>query len=457
MRMSSRAARAFWILICSLTISAASFGQDRPNVLLIIVDDLGAGDLACLGADDLQTPHLDKLFKTSLRLDTFYANCPVCSPTRASVLTGQSPDRVGVPGVIRTHAENSWGKFRPQTITLPLAMQQSGYQTAAVGKWHLGLEPEDHPQHHGFDLFRGFLGDMMDDYFNHRRHNINYMRDGTTEIDPEGHATDIFSGWAVDYIRSQKREAKDSTTKPWFMYLAYNAPHTPIQPPRDWLDTVRQRQPGIEDRRAKLVALIEHMDHGIGRVLQALTESDQVDNTIVVFTSDNGGQVNVGANNGPIRDGKGSMYEGGLRIPACIRVPGLANALHGQSADAPAFTADWMPTILELTDIECPNNLDGRSLVPLIRQPSDGWPEPREMYFVRREGGRAYGGLTCEALRWGDYKLVHNLPTSSFELFNLHKDPLESNDLSQSQPKVFRDMQLRLQKRVQSGGRVPWQ
>jgi arylsulfatase A-like enzyme len=453
-----------FLLLTLLLLAPAVVGQpphkdtapeqsSRPNILLIIVDDLGFADLACLGSDDMRTPHIDQLISRSLRLDRLYANCPVCSPTRASVLTGCYPDRVGVPGVIRTHSENSWGYFSPPTKTLPERLGGLGYQTAAIGKWHLGLRPENHPNSRGFESFQGFLGDMMDDYYNHRRHNINYMRDDRQEIDPEGHATDLFSQWAVDFLVSQGR-AKKRGGAPWFLYLAYNAPHTPIQPPEDWLQKVKDRQTGISDKRAALVALIEHMDSGIGRVLQGLRDSGQYDNTVILFTSDNGGQVNVGANNGPLRDGKQSMYEGGLRIPGCIRVPGQTSA--GTSSSAVCCTADFQPTLVQLAGGEPQDGLDGMSLLPIVRDPDATWPS-REIYFVRREGGTRYSGLTIEALLDGNRKLVHNLPTQSLELFDLAKDPGETTDLAEKQPRIFREMVSKLQRHVQRGGTTAWQ
>ena len=225
------------------------------------------------------------------------------------MLTGCYPDRVGVPGVIRTHRENNWGYYQPFTKTLPHQLQENGYETIAIGKWHLGLSPATHPLSQGFDRFQGYLGDMMDDYYNHRRHGINYMRDDRREIDPKGHATDLFTQWAVEYINGHAEEevTKDGSSassatkpsveqKPWFLYLAYNAPHTPIQPPEAWYEKVKAREQAngdtvISDKRAKIVALIEHMDAGIGEVLTALKKSGQYENTVIVFTSDNGGQA----------------------------------------------------------------------------------------------------------------------------------------------------------------------
>ena len=409
---------AITALLVTAGLGEPILADDRPNVLLIIVDDLGYADLSCQGTADIQTPRIDELISDSLKLNQFYANCPVCSPTRASVITGCYPDRVGVPGVIRTHATNDWGYFAPRAATLPEQLQQLGYETGAIGKWHLGLRQENHPLSRGFTFFKGFLGDMMDDYFNHLRHGNNYMREGRQEIDPSGHATDLFSEWAGDFVRERK-----SSDKPWFLYLAYNAPHTPIQPPQDWLAKVKKREPQMSDRRAKLVALIEHMDDGIGSVIATLRETGQYDNTVIAFTSDNGGQTNVGANNQPFRDGKQSMYEGGLRIPGSLRIPGRTRA--GTSTESVCATMDLLPTLIEAVGGEPAGDLDGVSLLPVVAEPSRKLPD-RELYFVRREGGVRYSGMTIEALRYGDYKLVHNLPTSPLELFHLGRIPANS-------------------------------
>ncbi len=320
--------------------------EDRPpNIVVILVDDLGYGDLSSYGAKDLQSPHIDRLAAEGMRFDNFYANCPVCSPTRAALLTGRYQELVGVPGVIRTHADNSWGFLDPAAVTLPQVLNKAGYHTAMVGKWHLGLEKPNLPTERGFAHFHGYLGDMMDDYYNHRRHGINYMRLGEKEIDPKGHATDLFTAWACDYIESRKDEKQ-----PFFLYLAYNAPHTPIQPPEEWTKKVKEREPGITDRRAKLVALIEHMDDGIGQVMEKFKSTGLADNTLVIFTSDNGGQIEVGANNGPLRDGKQSMYEGGLKVAACAVWPGHIAA--GSQCDEAAITMDLFPTICDVSGIK---------------------------------------------------------------------------------------------------------
>ena len=433
------------IAVCVLPASAA----ERPNLLIILVDDLGYGDLSCYGAKDLRTPHTDQLFSEGLRFDNFYANCPVCSPTRAALLSGRYPDMVGVPGVIRTRPEDSSGYLHPQAVLLPTLLQRAGYHTAIVGKWHLGLESPNTPMERGFDHFHGFLGDMMDDYYDHRRHGINYMRLGQEEIAPEGHATDLFTTWACEYLRS--RAGSDS---PFCLYLAYNAPHTPIQPPPEWLARVREREPGITMQRAKLAALIEHMDDGIGQVLRCLDELGMREETVVVFSSDNGGDLPAGASNGPLRDGKQSVYEGGLKVCTCVRWPGLTQP--GSRTDFRAMSMDLLPTFLDAIDVDVPHTIDGRSFLPMLRGESQ--PELRgDWFFRRREGNQRYAGKTIEAVRRGDWKLLQNSPFAPLELYNLRDDPLEEHDLSRKAPEQFQALSAALRREIQRYGQVPWQ
>ena len=432
-----------------LAPSANARENDRPNIVVILADDLGYGDLSSYGATDLKSPNIDRLVSRGVRFDNFYANCPVCSPTRASLLTGRYPELVGVPGVIRTHAENSWGYLAESAILLPRMLKQAGYHTAIVGKWHLGLEAPNRPNDRGFDFFHGYLGDMMDDYYNHRRHGINYMRRNTEAIDPPGHATDLFTQWACDYIEQRSRE--DS---PFFLYLAYNAPHTPIQPPQDWLKRVQKREPGMTSARAKLVALIEHMDDGIGQVLSKLEDAGAAENTLVIFTSDNGGQLSVGASNGPLRDGKQSMYEGGLKVAACAVWPGKIQP--GAQVNSNALTMDLFPTVCAAAGVAVEHRIDGVSVLPaMMSQPPQ--PPRRDLFFHRREGGARYAGLTINALRRGDWKLLQNSPFAPLELYDLKNDPRETKDLAQVNQQKFRELSAALRVQVQRGGAVPWQ
>ena len=430
--------------------TAEIFG--KPNVVMILVDDLGYGDLSYMGATDLQSPHIDSIAADGIRFSNFYANCPVCSPTRAALLTGRYQDLVGVPGVIRTHADNNWGYLIESAVLIPQPLTKAGYHTAIVGKWHLGLESPNTPMDRGFDHFHGFLGDMMDDYYNHRRHGTNYMYRDRTEIDPKGHATDLFTDWACDYINGRKPE------QPYFLYLAYNAPHTPIQPPEEWVARVKAREAGITDRRAKLVALIEHMDDGIGQVLDTIRK--QVDDggrpTVVIFSSDNGGQLSVGANNGPLRDGKQSVYEGGIKVATCAAWYGSDRIKAGSRTDFTAMSMDLYPTICDLAGAKIENSIEGRSILPTLLG-KEQTPVRDLWYFTRREGNLRYQGKTIDAIRRGPWKLLQNSPFEPLELYNVEADPLEDNNLAQKNRAVFNQLSAELRKRLQLGGQVPWQ
>lgn len=437
-------------LLCLGALFSPPTKAAQPNIIVILADDLGRADYSAYGTPDLRTPHIDRLFSEGITFENFRANSCVCSPTRAALLTGCHPDRVGVPGVIREETpENSWGYFAPLAPTLPEVLRASGYHTAIVGKWHLGTTPPNVPNERGFNSFRGFLGDMMDDYWTHLRNGQNFMRHNSEVIDPKGHATDLFTDWACDYIQERSR-----TKAPFFLYLAYNAPHDPVQPPPDWLEKVRLRQPGISDKRAALAALIEHMDEGIGKVMDTLKRSGQDRNTLVVFTSDNGGLLSSGANNGPWRSGKTHMYEGGLRVPCAARWPGHIPA--GSRTSRNVLTMDWYPTLCEAAGARIPEGTDATTCLPvLLGKPQD--ETPRGQYFVRREGGPMYGGKTIEALISGEWKVVQDSPFAPLELYNLATDPAEQTELSRKEPGVFKELSAELRRQVQRGGQSPWQ
>jgi arylsulfatase A-like enzyme len=427
--------------------SSAYKAQSKPNILIILVDDLGYGDLSINGGTDIQTPNIDRLFEKGMKFKNFYANCTVCSPTRASLLSGSYPDKAGVPGVIRTTRTNSWGYFSENIITLPQVLKPVGYKTALIGKWHLGLESPNKPNERGFDFFHGFLGDMMDDYWTHLRQGNNYMRLNNKEIDPEGHATDIFSDWAVDYIN----EAVEKES-PFFLYLAYNAPHFPIQPPEAWLKIVKIREPNISEKRAKNVAFVEHLDAGIGKVIKALEETGQTKNTLIIFSSDNGGHLASGASNGNLRGGKQDMYEGGIKVPTCF--VWKEKIKPGSSNNNLALTMDIYPTLCEITGIPVVQTIDGMSIYRTLLG-EEQITNSRAVYFMRREGGR-YSGLCYYAVRQGQYKLVQNTPFEPMQLFNLETDPKEQIPLSSTSEK-FKDLRFKLSQHIRDAGNVPWQ
>ncbi len=429
--------------------AAADPPAEKPNVVLILADDLGYGDLSSYGATDLKTPNIDRMVASGMRFDRFYANSPVCSPTRAALLSGRYPDLVGVPGVIRTHSNDNWGYLAPRAVLLPQILKPAGYETICVGKWHLGLDAPNLPNQRGFDRFHGFLGDMMDDYLTHRRHGFNYMRQDDREIDPEGHATDLFTRWAIDALNAHRQDSR-----PFFLYLAYNAPHGPIQPPADWLEKVRRRIPDLDPKRARIAALIEHLDHGIGQVLDALKANGQAEQTLIVFTSDNGGSLESGSHCGPVRGGKQDLYEGGIRVPSCAVWPG--RIAPGSHSDRVALSMDVLPTICAAAGVRVEHAIDGLSLLPTLL----GRDEPtveRDLFWMRREGGPKYNGQDYYAMRRGDWKLVQNTPFEPLQLYHLGDDPLEQNDRARAEPRIFAALSQALRRHIQRAGAVPWQ
>src|SRR6056297_2643104 len=438
--------RSTLILISYVLLSAtqALTAAERPNLLLIFTDDQGYGDVSAYHESDVRTPNIDGIAKEGMLFTDMRANCTVCSPSRAALLTGRYADRVGVPGVIRTNADNSWGFFDPDVATIADELKRTGYHTGIIGKWHLGLTSPNTPNERGFDFFHGFLGDMMDSYTDHRRHGNNYMRRNAEVIDPPGHATDLFSDWAIDYLREQAEKKGE----PFFLYLAYNAPHFPIEPPAAWLAKVKQRAPQLDEKRAKNVAFVEHLDAGIGRVLAALSDTGLERDTLVIFTADNGGSLPHAQNNAPWRGGKQSHYDGGLRVPFMARWPGHVQA--GSRCDYRGLIFDVFPTFVELAGGKPAEGLDAVSLVPLLNgEPTDA---TRELYFTRREGGRVYGGKTYEAIIRGQWKLLQNDPYSPLELYNLKDDPYEENDLADAEPKMVNELSTAIRAHIQRGG-----
>jgi arylsulfatase A-like enzyme len=436
--------------LAALDAAEAPGAAAKPNIVVILTDDQGRGDYSAFGTRDIRTPHIDRLFREGLTFRNFFANSCVCSPSRASLLTGCYPDRVGVPGVIREETpDDSWGYFSPAAKLLPQLLKPAGYHTALVGKWHLGIGSPNTPTERGFDFFHGFLGDMMDDYWTHRRHGHNFMRRDQEVIDPQGHATDIFTGWACDYLAERAK-----TGGPFLLYLAYNAPHDPVQPPPEWLEKVKRREPGLPENRARLVALIEHLDAGIGKVLGELDRTGLAANTLVIFTSDNGGVLANGANNGPWRSGKGHIYEGGLRVPGAARWPGVIKP--GAATGRLTLTMDIFATACVVAGVQPPPDIDGLSFLPTLRGEADA-QDRRDCYFVRREGGPAYGGKTIEAFRRGDWKLLQDSPFAPLELYDLNSDPQEATDLAAKNRTVFNELAAALSRQIQRAGATPWQ
>ncbi len=439
------------VVSCELTSQSSMNHTETSlptNILCILVDDLGYGDLSIQGAEDMRTPHIDQLARQGMSFTQFYANCTVCSPSRASLLTGRYPDMVGVPGVIRQFEDNSWGYLSEEATLIPELLNNRGYHTAMIGKWHLGFESPNTPNDRGFDFFKGFLGDMMDDYWTHLRGGVNWMRFNQEEIKPTGHATNLFTDWTLDYLKERSEDRQ-----PFFLYLAYNAPHFPIQPPDEFIDKVMKREPELDLKRARNVAFVEHLDSQVGRVMSYLESSGLIDHTLVVFTSDNGGALRYAQSNGKLRGGKQDMFEGGIKVPAFIvwkdRIP------PGSQSEQLTLLMDLFPTFAEVAGAKPMGPIDGTSFLPLLKGEEYDEPE-RTVFWVRREGG-SYGGQAYYAARRGNFKILQNTPYEPFLFFNVGEDPYESIPLSISESEIYKTLRSDLRLHIQQTGSIPWQ
>ena len=418
--------------------------QDQPNIIFILADDLGYGDLSCYGAKDLQTPNIDALAQQAITFTRAYANSTVCSPSRASILTGNYPDLVGVPGVIRDMQDNTWGNLREDITTLPEELQKLNYNTALIGKWHLGYKSPDLPNDRGFDYFKGFVGDMMDDYYTHRKAGVNWMRENNQVINPKGHATDLFTDWTLEYLREQNKQEK-----PFFLFLTYNAPHDPVQPPQEWLSKIQNKEQNSTLKRQKMIAFVEHLDYNVGRILDQLNNSDLGENTIVVFTSDNGGALQYGASNNPFTGGKGDFFEGGIRVPCIVKIPSSSQI---KQSEEPLLLMDFQPSLIKMAGGKIDKNLPSELIVDLFDLPRNN--TSRNMIWMRREGHK-FGGRIYYAISDGRYKLLQRNPFSGYELFDLINDINETSPIKL--PKVKMALKKALTKHIQTSGKIQWQ
>ena len=425
---------------------------NRPNILCILVDDLGYGDLSCQGAKDIRTPNIDRIMQQGIRFTDFHANSTVSSPSRAALLTGRYPDFVGVPGVIRPDKTQNWGHLSPDAVLLPTILKSVGYHSAIFGKWHLGHDAPNLPNDRGFDLYKGFLGGQMDYYTHVQRPGLQTMRHNREIIETQGtHATELFTGWAIEYLNERK-----GNEDPFFLYLPYTAPHNPLQPPVEWEDRVKKREPGISATRAKLVALIEHLDDGIGQVLTTLEKNGMMDNTLIIFASDNGGYAPSEANNGIYRGAKEDMFEGGIRVACGIYWKGRIKA--GSVTDNFAMLFDLFPTICEVAGAKIPYPIDAISILPTLLG-EEQITDNRTVYWVRREGNMSYGGMAYYAARTGYLKILQNTPWEPIQFFNLAVDPVEQSPLN---PTIdfsdkYRQLFQNQMEHIRLAGAIPWQ
>ncbi len=392
-----------------------------PNVVVILTDDQGYADISFnpLHPKEVSTPHMDALAREGVWFSQGYITGNVCSPTRAGLLTGRYQQRAGV----YTAGEGGSGMAQSEKI-FPRFLKPAGYTSAAYGKWHLGLTVEQSPVGRGFDQWYGFLGRGAHDYFDlaQKDPEVGPMyRDGR-EIKDSGYMTTRLTDEAVAFIKKQKAQ-------PFYIHLAYNAVHSPAQAPAEDIARFKQQYPEITDARAILMAMLYHLDLGVGRVVETLKKEDVWENTLLFFLTDNGGSKAMSAVNTPLRGAKQQNYEGGIRTPFIVSWP--AGFKGGRTIAAPISSLDILPTALDAARVPLPTDkpLDGKSLLPLLT----GKASKHIDTFYWSEGGEA-GGF---AVRSGDWKLVQQRGQTKVELFNLAKDPAEATDLaSQNAAKV---------------------
>lgn len=413
-------------LFVLLALSACVAGAEpakRPNIIYLLADDLGYEDVGWRNPE-IKTPHLDKLATSGARLEQYYVQ-PVCSPTRAAFLTGRYPFRRGLQtGVVRPWAQYG---LPLEERTLPSVLKEAGYQTAITGKWHLGhFKPEYLPTKRGFDHQYGHYNGALD-YFTHERDGgFDWHRNDTVNRD-EGYSTELIGKEAARIIRERDK------SKPLFLYVPFNGVHSPFQVPDRYLSLY----PQFRGNRKIYAAMISALDDAVGEIVKAANESGLDDNTLIVFSSDNGGP-NPGklSDNGKLRGGKGGLHEGGVRVVAFANWPGRIKA--GTAIRQPIHISDWYPTLVNLAGAETAQKLpvDGKDISGILTG-SDTIPDREIIINTAPDGG---------AIRIGDWKLVVSGPKAAekTELFNLAADVSEKNDLSTSNPEKVKELRKRL-------------
>jgi len=435
----------------------------KPNVLFILADDLGYHDLSCMGSQYYETPNIDRIAESGMIFTDGYASCQVCSPSRASIMSGKSPARHGITDWIGARTGEEWrkaGRFNmllppeyvhnlPQEyVTLPEAMKEAGYKTFFTGKWHLGSEGS-WPTDHGFDINRGGWdkGSPIGGYFSP-------WENPTLENKIEGENLSMrLAKETVSFLQ----ENKDTS---FFAYLSFYAVHGPIQTTQEKWAKYRQKaeEMGIAETGFEMgrflpirqvqdnpvyAGLVEAMDDAVGLVLDALEEMELDENTIIIFTSDNGGVAAGDAfatSNLPLRAGKGYQFEGGIREPYFIKVPGLTTG--GTKTSIPVTGTDFYPTILDLVGVELKpdEHQDGRSLVPVLE---GGTLSERPLFWHYPHYGNQ-GGEPSSIIREGDWKLIHYYEDGREELYNLKEDLEETNNVATVHPEIVEELSKKL-------------
>ena len=463
--------KIFYILLCFILIRCAHDNNQlskKPNVVFILVDDLGWKDLGCYGSSFYETPNIDLLASQSYRFTNAYSSNPVCSPTRASIMTGKHPSRIGITDWITPEnpPSESWNKLREnqkliqpknehalplEEFTMAEALQSAGYPTFYAGKWHLG-DVGFFPQDQGFEINKGghIKGSPPGGYYTPYKNP--QLKDG-----PEGeYLTDRLTDESIAFIEENKEN-------PFFLYLAFYTVHTPIQPNLKFLEKFKQKRKLLKDSlpikvkeqkgftvlnqyNASYASMIYALDQNIGRLIDKLNSLKLLENTLIIFTSDNGGLSTLISKtvNGrsaptsvsPLRAGKGWAYEGGIRVPLIIKPP---NNFQTKIIDAPANSMDYYPTVLDYTGIGLNpgQHMDGISLKPLL----DGKTEvTHKQIFWDFPHYHGSGWTPGRAMRCGPWKLIYFFENDIYEFYNLDDDIGEQNNLVSIYPERFKEM-----------------
>ncbi len=413
------------IILVLLMLSALPgwSAEPRPNIVLIMTDDLGWADLTSYGAADIRTPNIDSLGRDGVRMTDFYSNGVLCTPTRAGLISGRYQQRYGLERALPNEAQAQSQGLTASGLTLPQLMREAGYATALVGKWHLGYQPNQSPNAHGFDYFFGLKSGFHDFYTHNAGDGKPDLWENAEPIVTEGYMTDLITERSLSFI---EKNAK----RPFFIDVAYNAPHWPYQPPHhpsvapDNARHVMPHDPNTSSR-ADYVAMVEHMDAGVGRILAKLDQLGLRENTIVIFTNDNGGEWL--ASNGPLFNRKFTVWEGGIRVPTLIRWPG--RIAPGRISDQVGITMDLTASLLAVAGSKkiAAAELEGINLFPILEGRA---PEVERTLFWR---STSYQNQQ-RAVRRGDWKLV--VDGLHVFLYDIRRDIGERNDLARHRQDV---------------------
>jgi len=396
-----------------------SNGRRRPNIVLVVSDDQGYADISCYAhPEDVNTPNVDRLAREGVRLTNGYASAPVCAPTRAGLMTGRYQQRFGF-----YTASDSRAGMPVSEITIARLLKQHGYLTGVIGKWHLGYEAPYQPLKRGFDEFCGFLGHGGHDYFDLKiRDPVTAIYRNDQPVNETGYLTQNFTREAVSFIERHHE-------KPFFLYLPYSAVHAPMQAPEEYLERFNTG----DEKRDTYLAMLACMDDGIAEVLRALRRTGVDDNTLIIFLSDNGGAIPRGANNGVLRAGKHSLYEGGIRVPFIVRWPGQLPA--GAVCSEPVICQDVFTTILAAAGVKPPGDrvIDGKNMLPVLRGETT-WRLHDSLFWawLRRNTNEEW------AIRRGKWKLLSH--SGAKELYDLQADISETRDLAKQKPELVKEL-----------------